>query len=69
MESDGVSLYWAISYLICIITNIKEKKCYGRELNPRCNFDTRSSPLDHRAVEKKGRRVQFIWSCVTRHFV
>jgi len=25
MESDGVSLYWAISYLICIITNIKKK--------------------------------------------
>ena len=25
IDSDGISLNWAISYLICILTNIKKK--------------------------------------------
>ena len=69
MESDGVSMYWAISYLICIITNIKKKKCYAQELNPRHYSNTCSSPLDHPAVVENGQRVHFIQSFVTRHFM
>jgi len=69
MESDGVSMYWAISYLICIITNIKKKKCYAQELNPRHYSNTCSSPLDHQAVVENGQRVHFIQSFVTRHFM
>ena len=53
VDSDGVSVYWAISYLICSLTNINKKKCYMTELNPRHNWDTHSNPLDHQAVEKK----------------
>ena len=53
VDSNGVSVYWAISYLICSLTNINKKKCYTTELNPRHNWDTHSNPLDHQAIEKK----------------